>query len=591
MANIEKFRTPASQHKRELEEGLADTEVEQQLLKVANGVRRRISLIESSPDSDHDIENHIRYKHLVHKEKMTDQEPLEPETKDYERGGWEIHFRKHLDTLDLPDLLAETEKYLQIIATDSSAIQEYRLCIQLLDRIAAAGIESAAFRIRDGIIEVITQDRAFHFPINVKLESKRDVHCRAVGLEHKQFIEAYDYYTKNLEACRRIIETKDIDGGFDILLERMGYNVEMTPEDKETFKALIDTDLIAQAIQNIDVHEYTQYGFRDTHFMNEFAPGRNNDETLVVTMLREWTNDTESNRINLSQILGRMLGKIAARTCTLQIEESTFIIASGILKDPKIRQAFETRSKEASKEKWFDTEIDPIRDMKVKTLYEFTRNAIDNGADLETKMKWADYIDSPDFQLDMTRGNDPTIFYEDVLSGVPEHQGKSAGYEPGIYCGVLGAFYNWSDTHKAIIRRMPLKYVDDIRGRGEAVIMCKELKPKKINESVSKYPDGLVYMGYVLLDASEAEVVPYDNPESVEHDSVAYFDTHVPTRFLPLYQQYFPGARIENKTLKSKVTGQTVELPFLILPAEARRNLVKVEYLKRSSGIGNVVIE
>jgi len=325
--------------------------------------------------------------------------------------------------------------------------------------------------------------------------------------------------------------------------------------------------------------------------MNEFAPGRNSDESLMVTILREWTNGTESDRINLSQILGRMLGKIAARTSTLTIEESAFISASKLLENAKIKQAFETKSKEASEKKWFGTEIDPVRDMKIKALYEFTRNAIDASADLETRMKWADYIDSPDFQLDMTRGNDPTIFDEGVLSGVPEHQGKSAGYEPGIYCGNLGAFYNWSDTHKAIIRKMPLKYIDDIRGRGEAVVMCKELKPKKLAESVSRYPDDAVYIGYILLDASEAEVVPYDDPERIEHESIAYFDIHTPTRFLPLFQRYFPEARIEAKALKSKVTGQTIELPFLILPAQARSNLVKVEYLKQSTGVGNVVIE
>ena len=98
-------------------------------------------------------------------------------------------------------------------------------------------------------------------------------------------------------------------------------------------------------------------------------------------------------------------------------------------------------------------------------------------------------------------------------------------------------------------------------------------------------------MGYVLLDASEAEVIPYDDPADLEHESIAYFDTHIPKRFLPIFRRYYPEARIEDKALKSKTTDKTIKFPFLVLPPEARNNLVKVEYLKRATGIYNVVIE
>ena len=479
MENIEKFRTPKSMHRRELSEGLADAEVEKELLKVANGVRRRIANIESNPESDEDIATHLKFEHIVDVEEIESQDQLWHEARNYEKGGWEIHFRKHLDSLSFPDLLAETKKYLQIISSDSSAVQEYRLCLELLDRIAASGMENVSITIRDGNIEVNLENKDFSFPLNVKLESGREIHCRAASLECKHLLEKNQCHVDDLEACNRILETKSINDGFEILLERMGYGHEMTVEDREVFNSIIDTALIAQSTQDVDVNEFTQYGFVDGFFMNEFAPDRNSGETLVTTILKEWANITEAERVKLSQTLGRMLGKMAARTSSLQIVESALVIASGLLENEKIRQAFKAKTKEAAEKKWFDTEIDPLQDMKIKALYKFTRNAVDNGADLETRMKWADYIDSTNFQLDMTRGNDPTILDQGMLSGVPEHQGKSAGYEPGIYCGVAGAFYNWSNTHKAIIKNMPLKNVDDIRGRGEAVVMCKGLKPRK----------------------------------------------------------------------------------------------------------------
>lgn len=167
--------------------------------------------------------------------------------------------------------------------------------------------------------------------------------------------------------------------------------------------------------------------------------------------------------------------------------------------------------------------------------------------------------------------------------------------------GVIGAYYHWSDQYKAIIKNMPLKNVIDFTGDGCAVADCKSLKVKILDKEESNN-----LYGYYLVDASEAEVVPYDDPSVVLQKKCFNYQIHVSNFAFDIFKKYYPDARIENKKIKiatpenkveilerAKVTGvdRVISLPFVVLPNDAKDNLTKLRFVQQAANINNVMIE
>lgn len=402
-----------------IEEGAKEYEAEKIIDAMCAGVKRRFFLFDRNEHEQTDIDTFLQFQRLINNN-------LDFENPVNIKEGWQIHFKRYLDSLNLTDLLKTASEYASISISDPTAIIEYKICLDLIDNMFISGLysELSDCNIENDNLIIKVNDYDYILPLVIK--GKNDS-LKYLGVPKIKLYEK----TSTAELDKKIIETEDIDEGFDFLCNNYGCGKENTREFGAEIAEILDVNIISQEIALVDISGHKQVGYATRGTISDLVDPDRNSNRLLASFVERFSVSDQNKRIELSQAFGRLIGSLAARLTVLSVAETSFLFGSGIMDSPVILAAYNKKVKESSDKLWWKTEIKPLQDAKIFAIYNFL-SLNTQRAKLPNQISWAEYLEKPQFKLDMTRGNDPTV-HLGYLSGVAENESVVAGYDAGIY--------------------------------------------------------------------------------------------------------------------------------------------------------------
>ena len=584
---------PESRGLSEIQEGVLDWEDAKTVERITGGVERRKLYVEGNRFYDQDSRNWNSLRRVIYRDRTyvysEDEEQTIADT-----GAWEAHFERHLSEMNLSELLNTAQEYAELVQTDRTAIGEYRITLrEICHAVRSHSLLSekriATLDVENGNMTVHTPDATTSLPTKFRLDEQDeeiDFSLRQIGIyDPEDFsLEEEQDGSKNFE---RILKQKTLDGAFAAVME----SDRQKEINQAKLHSLLDVFAIAKMVSDIPTPGYKETGWDWEQNEKGLSLSRNGAHELLDLLSTATVTETSEIR---KEIAG-LIASIADRSAAPSLEKARFLHEAGLLEQEEIVSAVSARVSRVSKEAWFNSEWNPVQDLKVYAVYEELTILATTPYQ---KLKFAEYLNSDFFRLDVTRGNDPSIRQENRFSGITPSNEEEYGH--GIYFGIVGAFKNWSVTHTAIVKNVPLKLFDGILGRGEAVAQGESLHVAETWSNREDWMQDHRNYFYGIFDGSEAKLEPYDDfSENDFHRVPEVLDLQfcITDAQRVALNHLYPDARIETRTCRftqdtrGSVTPISLELPWVIFPSSAFDNPKKLYEFCFQTGIGNWVVE
>lgn len=533
--------------------------VKKRILKTEDNIVRRSLYRECNPDAEGDEKRNKAWRNAVRL--------ISPNLKfGFEDYPEKLNYQAYLDTFSLEELAMEAEYLKRNVGEHGLYLDEFgcfidHLRLRLLDPVIILVEKISDDSVGVDQIIIHTAKKIIKIPLQVVFRS---------GEIHSSWHDDAPDLSRDLSVeVERVIQERDV------MAEKESVKLDSILE-------LLNRDAIIKTAYDVgnfklDVPYWLS---RETGRGGvEYSEGSSGEPFYKISNINEFLGSLQQKsaqeRQTISGSIGAELASAARRYGGIH-----YLLSLLLRRDPELDNVFKNLSIKEAKDYWgYETfasrEKEDISFGMLRGYWQYF-----DEVDLKKQISFAEWLERQDLRLDMTRGNDPTVFYKGYFSGPTPHDQYAADYDEGIYFGVQGEFYEWCDNaeYRAIIKRMPVVMLTYLGSRGEGLVKAGRLKVNRANAQIEH---GSVFDG----DTAEYE---WYNPTEAIFKRIPRLDLRISDHVFAVFKKYYPSASLAKRTVS--IGESQVEYPFIVIAQNEAANPHKLWRIREATNCTNVLI-